>query len=407
MMRRAFVVLIAFAFHLLRAAPAQAHKPSDAYLTLNAPADRSSAASTSTSTSTSASTSAPALELDGRWDIALRDLTYAMHLDANDDGNLTWGELRTHRAQLEAYAFAHLTVAAGDRPCQTIPGELRIVPHSDGNYAVLLFRLACDRAPGAASSGSTAAADIHVNYSIFFDIDPQHHGLLRFRNPEGERAAIFTAAAPSQRFAWTAPPPAQSFRDAVAEGVGHIASGIDHLLFLLALLLPSVLRREGRTWRPVSDFRAAFRDVLGIVTAFTVAHSITLSLAALDVVRLPSRVVESGIAASVVLAALNNLVPVLRGERWAAAFALGLLHGFGFSAVLVDLGLARAELVRVLLGFNLGVELGQCAVVAAFLPLAYAARAKPLYHRMALLGGSAAIAAIAVVWLVERAFIAT
>jgi hypothetical protein len=140
------------------------------------------------------------------------------------------------------------------------------------------------------------------------------------------------------------------------------------------------------------------------LTAFTLAHSITLSLSALGVLRLPSRFVESGIAASVILAAINNVVPVLEEDRWTAAFALGLLHGFGFSATLMDLGLPRQNLVVTLFGFNVGVEIGQMCVVAAFLPLAYLARRTLAYRRVALLGGSMVIAGVATVWLVERAF---
>jgi hypothetical protein len=144
--------------------------------------------------------------------------------------------------------------------------------------------------------------------------------------------------------------------------------------------------------------------VLKIVTAFTAAHSITLSLSALGVLRLPSRFVESGIAASVVIAALNNVVPILEEDRWAAAFALGLLHGFGFSATLMDLGLPRQNLAVTLFGFNVGVEIGQLCVVAAFLPLAFALRKTVAYRRVALVGGSIAIGAIASLWFVERAF---
>jgi len=146
-------------------------------------------------------------------------------------------------------------------------------------------------------------------------------------------------------------------------------------------------------------------DVLKIVTAFTVAHSITLSLSALDVLRLPSRFVEASIAASVVVAALNNIVRVLEEDRWTAAFAFGLLHGFGFSATLMDLGLPRDNLVLTLFGFNVGVEIGQMCVVAAFLPLAYFARKTVFYRRIGLVAGSVVIAALASVWFIERAFV--
>ncbi len=374
MIRRAPLLICAFFLTVLFAKPAWAHKPSDAYLTLE-----SSGASWA-----------------GRWDIALRDLAYALPIDTNGDGALTWGELSAHRAGLEAYAFQHLALSAHGTPCSISSDGLRVVDHSDGTYAVLLFHASCP------SSSNT----IDVKYNLFFDLDPQHHGLLRLAGPAGQdRTAIFTAAAPAQHFELTADGQGMSFAAAVREGIAHIGSGVDHLLFLLALLLPSVLRRRDGRWQPVSDFETALRDVLRIVTAFTVAHSITLSLSVLDVVRLPSRLVESGIAASVVLAALNNLVPVLRGERWTAAFALGLLHGFGFSAVLVDLGLSHAALARVLFGFNLGVELGQCAAVALFLPIAFVARCKVMYRYVGLFAGSTVIAAVATVWFVQRAFV--
>jgi hypothetical protein len=164
------------------------------------------------------------------------------------------------------------------------------------------------------------------------------------------------------------------------------------------------VRKDGR-WEPVPRFRQALIDVLKIVTAFTVAHSITLSLSALDVLRLPSRFVEASIAASVVVAALNNIVRVLEEDRWTAAFAFGLLHGFGFSATLMDLGLPRKNLVLTLFGFNVGVEVGQMCVVAAFLPLAFLTRRTRFYRRVGLVGGSVVIAALAGVWFIERAFV--
>jgi hypothetical protein len=198
--------------------------------------------------------------------------------------------------------------------------------------------------------------------------------------------------------------PLTQFAAYVHEGVWHIWLGFDHILFLVSLLLPAVLiRRDGR-WKGAASFQDAFWDVARIVTAFTLAHSITLTLAALGIVSLPSRWVESAIALSVVLAALNNVVPVVARGRWIAAFAFGLLHGFGFAGALADLGLPAGSLALSLAGFNVGVELGQLAIVAAFLPLAFALRSTWAYRRVVLAGGSAVIVAIAGVWLIERAF---
>ena len=169
-------------------------------------------------------------------------------------------------------------------------------------------------------------------------------------------------------------------------GVEHIAVGYDHVAFLFAVI---VLGRR-------------FWPLFAVITAFTVAHSITLSLAALAVIQLPSRLVESAIALSVLLAALNNLWPLVLGRRWIVAFAFGLVHGFGFASVLADLGLPRDALLIALVGFNLGVEAGQLAIVAVFLPTAFRLRRTWLYRKMLFVGGSALIALIAAVWLLER-----
>ena len=153
---------------------------------------------------------------------------------------------------------------------------------------------------------------------------------------------------------------------------------------------------------PVADIRTALWSVLKLVTAFTIAHSITLSLASLDVVRLPSRLVESLIAASVLATALDNIWPFLPRKRWLVAFAFGLIHGFGFASVLADLNLPNSSLMLSLLGFNIGVEIGQLILVAIVVPLAYVSRSSTAYPRFALQTGSVVIAAVSLGWLLER-----
>ena len=356
----------------LLAAPALAHKPSDAYLTL----ERDDAA------------------LTGQWDIALRDLDNVLGLDANGDGDITWGEVRTRQADIAAYALARLRVASAGQSCSLSATGHLVDTHTDGAYAVLRFAGRCPE----------AAPTLAVDYTLFQGVDPQHRGLLNFVEHGRSQSHVFSAESAHQVIGGDAGGPLRQFATYVHEGVWHIWLGFDHILFLVSLLLPAVLVRRARAWQPADSFRAAFLDVAKVVTAFTLAHSITLSLAALGVVSLPSRWIESAIALSVVLAALNNLMPVVANGRWLAAFGFGLLHGFGFAGALQDLGLPTRGLALSLAGFNIGVELGQLAIVAAFLPLAFALRATPVYRRVLLGAGSAAIAAIAAVWLVERAF---
>ena len=266
--------------------------------------------------------------------------------------------------------------------------------HTDGGYAVLRLAGEC----------SAASADLTLDYRLLFDVDALHRGLLRLNLDGQTQTAVLAPDSGTQRFQPGRASRLAQFKQYLVQGIWHIWIGFDHILFLLALLLPAVLVYEARRWRGVTTFGVALREVLWVVTAFTLAHSITLTLAALRLVELPSRLVESTIAASVVLAALNNLVPVVQRRRWVVAFVFGLIHGFGFASVLAELGLPPETLVISLLGFNLGVETGQLAIVALFLPVAYALRSTRFYGRGVFVGGSLITLAVALVWLIERAF---
>ncbi|MDY7228180.1 HupE/UreJ family protein [Hyalangium rubrum] len=358
---------------LLAPLAALAHKPSDSYLSLERSAEG----------------------FTGRWDIALRDLDEVLSLDADGNGALTWREVRARQPDIAAHALGRLSLAADGAACASQPdGELRVVGHSDGTYAVLGFTVRCPAPP----------SELGLDYTLLFDRDPQHRGIVRVSSGEVGEPLILSATSRTARVSLAGLSPWRRFGEMVASGMHHIWEGVDHLLFLFALLLPSVLRRdENGKWAPVSRFGPALLDVIRVVSAFTLAHSLTLSAASLGLVALPSRLVESAIAASVIFAALNNVFPFVRGGRWVAAFALGLLHGFGFASVLADLGLPAGSLAATLLGFNLGVELGQLACVVAFLPLAFLLRGSLLYRRALLIGGSVAIALVACVWLAERA----
>jgi hypothetical protein len=169
-------------------------------------------------------------------------------------------------------------------------------------------------------------------------------------------------------------------------------------------MLVAVWRRAGAGWVPRASAASAWREALRLVTAFTLAHSVTLGLAAAGVLAPPSRWVESLIAASVLVAALDNLRPFMPGPRWITVGVFGFAHGFGFAGPLQALGLQRGGLALPLLGFNLGVEAGQLVVVGLLLPVACALRSAQAYRLGAVRGGSALIAGVAAVWLVERCF---
>lgn len=366
------IVLVLIGLLLLSTALVKAHTQSTSYMTLRATAS----------------------DLTGEWHLALRDLEDAVGLDVNDDGVITWSELSARKEAVSAYALSRLQIRGDDQVATLHCSEYLVDNHSDGAYAVLRFNVAGWRHPHK----------LELRYRAFFEIDPKHRGLLRLEDNGLTRVAVFSPDSPNQTFDLTQPAPRSPFITFLSEGVWHIWSGYDHILFLLALLLPGVLVRRDGKWQPVLAARPAFVNVLKIVTAFTVAHSITLSLSALGYVHLPTRLVESAIAASVVLAAFNNLAPFFAERGWMVAFGFGLLHGFGFANALRDLGLRTGELAATLFGFNLGVELGQLAIVAVFLPLALCLRRLLFYQQFVLRLGSATIMVVASTWMAERVF---
>ena len=330
----------------------------------------------------------------GHWDIALRDLDTVLNLDTDSDGQLRWGEVRNREVEIAAYALQRLAVRSDTQSCSLKSGRLQVDRHQGEAFVVLPLSMDC---------GASATA-IALTYRLFEDVDATHRGLLDLQMTGGSYTASLEPSATAVRFAVSGGSAGwRAFKEFLGTGIEHIWSGYDHLLFLLSLLLPAVYRRQRPQLEAHQSLRAALIDVAKVVTAFTVAHSLTLALATLKIVNIPARLSESAIALSIVIAALNNLRPTFTARRWMLAFAFGLLHGFGFANVLADLGLSAATLAVALFGFNVGVEVGQLAIVAVFLPVAYALRHTVLYRRAIFVGGSAIVAVLGSYWLVQRA----
>lgn len=367
-LRRALAALVM----LLAAAAAPAHQASDAYLVFT-PADGGGTVL--------------------RWDIALRDLDAALPaLDADGDRVLRWREVQAAWPAVDAYALSRLAVGG----CRWQVEGHALERRADGTYAVLRLHAPC-----------RVDAATPIGYTLLADVDPTHRGVAKLVAADGAAVARLldptvapAAGAAGEAGEESAGPAPASF---VAEGVHHIVTGYDHLLFLLCLVLPAVLRRApGGGWAPVAGWRDALLPVAGIVTLFTLAHSITLALAALRLVSLPSWFVEPAIAVTIVLAAVDNLRPLFGGRRGWVTFGFGLVHGFGFAGVLAELELPPAQFGAALLRFNLGLELGQLAVVALVVPLLFALRRAAAYVPAVLRGGSLAAIGVAGWWFVQR-----
>ena len=372
MKNSSLVLRLVFLLLCFGASTASAHKPSDSYLRIDS--------------------SGPVLTAE--WDIALKDLELLVGIDSNGDGKITWGELKANEKVVAAHVLPRLTLTADGKAYSLEETGLLVSRHSDGAYATLLLETDCP----SDTSGIT------LGYDLLFAQDPTHRGLVLFDTGEGMVTRVLSpevrsVEVPTETGGWWT-----VLKTYIIEGVWHIWIGLDHILFLLCLLFPAVLLRENKEWKPVERARPAASHVLKIVTLFTVAHSITLWLAVMEYVTLPSRAIESVIAFSIVVTAVHNLYPVLRLPGWAIAFFFGLVHGFGFANVLLDLGLAGGALALSLFGFNVGVELGQLAIVLVFFPLAFWLRRTKFYEVGILKIGSLIIAIIALIWMAERIF---
>jgi hypothetical protein len=364
--------LLALGLTLLAAGPAAAHKPSDAYLRLVID---------------------PGEAPHGSLDIALRDLELVVGLDGNGDGTITWGELKARRAAIVAYVQSRLILDRLGR-CELLPVEQLVDTHTDGTYAVLRFVAACP----------ASAGPLTLRYRLLFDVDPMHRGLLTVSRAGATTTAVLSPDQPEIALETPQTRPA-AFRAFFALGVEHIAFGVDHLLFLLVLLLPAgYVRVAGGGWEPVTGWTSAAIEIVKVLTAFTVAHGISLAAATITAVDLPTRLVESAIAATIVLAALDNVWPCLPGKRWMIVFGFGLIHGLGFASALEPLALPPAGLAVALLGFNLGIEAVQVALALCFLAAAGSLQTLGLQARGLLPVGSAAALLLACFWFVDRAF---
>ncbi len=366
MTQRGLRTLIVALLLVLTHGIAEAHKPSDSYLKLDV----------------------DGASISGQWDIALRDLDAAIGLDSNQDNAITWGEVKAKHAEIAAYALPRLALGPAGAPCVPVLGGQLIDHHSDGAYAVLRFTATCPAAP----------AILDINYQLFFDIDPQHCGLLNLSSQGETRAAIFCADASAQQFPLSGQSKMAQFADYIAHGAHHIWIGYDHILFLITLLL-------GTSFQTAQvSIRKAMTESAKVITAFTLSHSLTLGLAATGFLRIPVSLAESLIAATIVAAAVNNIRPFLTRRIWLVALFFGLVHGIGFANVLTDLGLPQQSLLAALLAFNIGVEAGQLVIAAVALPLLLLVARRPAVLAHGLVAANGLIAVIGAAWFSDRVF---
>ncbi len=323
------------------------------------------------------------------WDIAAADLQLPLELDSDGDGVLTASEILARRQAIVRFATSRLGVSRGGNDCQLSAGEITTRQHESETFLSLQLNGVCPR-----------SGPVDVSTSLFFG-SPGYSALLDVRTPHGRFPAVLSFG----NATWTEPP-ALTVRDILLrflrEGLWHVLIGYDHVAFLLLLLLPSVLRGSSSGWTAAKSGREVARDLVKIVTAFTIAHSVTLGLAATDTLRVPVQPIEVAIAGSIVVAGLLNLFPAASRWRLRLAFGFGFMHGFGFANALQEIGAGGSRLAPMLAGFNLGVEVAQLLIVAVTLPILWLLSRTSQYAGRLMPALSLATALTGAIWFAGR-----
>ena len=325
--------------------------------------------------------------MSGNWQVEIKDLEQIIAFDVNTDGNITWQEVTFQQSAISEFVQRALGVKQGERECTVWSrGALKLDSHFNQPYLDIPILVHCQ------TNGV-----IEIKYNAFFDFDSNHKALISINNTslvysEKDRKRVVTL---DQVTAYS------TAMEYLYQGILHIWLGLDHILFLVALLLTCVLIREQKQWQASPSKMQILKQTAWIVTAFTIAHSITLTATAMNIIAPSSKWVEIGIAISVVFAALNNIWPVVIRLGW-VTFGFGLLHGMGFAGVLGELGLSNQFQLLSVLTFNLGVEIGQLAILAVVLPLFIMIKDFTWYQKWIMPTSSLAIAIIAMQWTFER-----
>jgi hypothetical protein len=308
-------------------------------------------------------------------------------LDTNSDLQISRAELETATPAIQQFLRAHVFLSLNQNEAEfaeavppTWPETAgSAIPEYDYSQWLLSFKF---RNPVL-----TTPEDLKLKFDIFGQLGDAHTILGVFAWDGREDEVIFTQFEPDYLYdTGYRTPLSEQIAQYFKLGVKHIFLGYDHIAFLLALL-----------------FVKRFVDLVKVITAFTVAHTLTLALAVLQIVKFPPQLVEVGIAVTIMYVAAENLWVTSTRHRWMLTFVFGLVHGFGFANVLRELGLPARGLARSLVSFNLGVEAGQIVIVGALWPLLWWINRQPWAARFRV-GLSVVIFLFGAAWFVERTF---
>jgi hypothetical protein len=335
--------------------------------------------------------------IQGQLQLRWFDVDSQIKLDNNLDGQLQWQEVVSQKDQILQFVEANLSFQANQQRCVlTMPEGLQADTHFDEGYLSVALITDCK---------SQNIDDLVIKYTGVFAQDPEHKLIINLTGIGSDKAGIASQVISVdqqqvnidlQSSDWFS-----VLSSYVYQGIVHIFIGTDHILFLVVLVLTSVLIYQNGKWIPKLNNSQVVKDTAWVTTAFTLAHSVTLSATALGWIVPSSRWVEFGIALSIVLTALNNLWPLVT-RLSLITFGFGLLHGMGFASVLGELGLSEQHTLLSILAFNIGVEAGQLMILLALLPVLFFCRSKQWYPKYGLKLGSIIIGIIAINWSIQR-----
>lgn len=390
------LIVFLFLFYILSPTRSYAHAPNQSYIFLYVYQD----------------------SIGGYYEATTKDLDKALKLGLTGKKHIS--EIQSELPIIKQYILDHFAFSSafGVHPITLSDPEIS-TSGPLGDFVKYRFKL----------GNVTEIPDaVNIRYDGILEADPTHRGLqvifynwkAGIVNNEALVSLSFDPDNTEQKLDLTKGTIMKGFLNMIQSGMHHIFIGIDHILFIIALLLPAVVRREkpvtsvkekkgfslmnfsksAGIWKAVEKFKPAIVYIITIVTFFTLSHTITLSLASLGYINLPGRIVESIIALSIGLAAYHNIRPIFKKE-WMIAFGFGLFHGFGFASVLGEVGLTGEFLALSLFGFNIGVELGQLAIIAAAFPILFFLR-KWKYYPQFLTYSSVLLILVSLFWFTER-----
>jgi len=342
--------------------------------------------------------------VDGRVEFAIGDVAEVLGLDLDGSDSEIEATLRDNAEQLRSYADEHLAIGADGVDWDVTWDRVDLFREGPGELAFAVVQYTVDVVGDVPSQ-------LDIRFDPFYEEVEGRNGLLLLTggfeagqfDRDKEILVTYTLDDSDQEIDLGARGQWENFTSSITLGIDHIKTGPDHILFVLALLLPSVLIFAGG-WNPVDGFGSALWRVLKIATFFTIAHSITFTLAGMGWLPTPpSKIVETIIAASIAAAALHNLKPIWPNREWSLSFAFGLFHGMGFASLVSDLDISRSSQLVSLLGRNVGIEIGQVVVILLLFPGLFLLRRTPVYKPFLSIA-SVVLAALAMLWSTERVF---